>query len=40
MVSDEEVEDEDNVGSGEDPAGVVINLLHVVQSVAAVLLST
>ena len=40
MVSDEEVEDEDDVGGGEDSAGVVINLLDIVQSIATILLCT
>ena len=40
MVSDEEVEDEDDVGGGEDSAGVVINLLDIVESVATILLCT
>ena len=40
MVSDEEVEDEDDVGGGEDSAGVVINLLDIVESVATILLRT
>ena len=40
MVSDEEVEDEDDVGGGEDSAGVVINLLDIVESVPTILLCT
>jgi len=40
VIADEEVEDEDDVGGGEDSAGVVVNLLDIVESVPTVLLGT
>ena len=38
VVSDEEVEDEENVGCGEDSPGVVVDHLDTLQSVPAALL--
>ena len=40
VIADEEVEDEDDVGGGEDSAGVVVNLLDIVESVPTVLFGT